>query len=724
MKAFALNPDDYKRNINPVQQWVEQSAQYLHKQTGKPMEECIAFAKSKLNKQATPTIRNPTVRFNYRDKDTGDSYPEELPLTKYLGEIVKNEEILAPSGTTYLPNKVKESIISDVLAKGAAARKIVKKEAFIAESRKELEKASFLSKREKAIKLHGNGVSGGLASSASVIYNRSGHSTLTSTIRSLTSLANGLNEHIIAGNRHLRSYEIARNHIVTRTLLGDKNDPASRYNFIKNTCDKYQLTYPTPEQAYDALESSMQYYFIDMFQKRKLLAFLQRLDKVELASVVYTYDLYHIRSLNEQFVREFVSALVTKVVVANPVFDDSLPLAEATGNLIKPIDENYVNAAHHICYEEVKGLGKDYDRIYEKGGFGTVLATAKHVEDTFNHVTDFLDCFFKSEHLPISLAYVPMMMRKTVVLSDTDSTCASLDEWVRWYLGFDEFTMRAAAIGCVIMTLNASCMQHCFAYMSANFGVDKRNLFKLTFKSEYTWLSIMTMKAKHYAADTAVREGNVYETTKIEIKGVGLKDSAKPLLVMNETKTAMEDMFTSLRTTGKISIVEYLKRFATFEQRIEDSLLTGEMTFYKQTKIKDKTAYTKGELESPYASYTLWNTVFGNRYGTANEIPYQATKVPLTVNTQREFNLMLESLPDDMKTKMLHYLNSHNRTMFKTLVLPNSVLSNTGMLPEVKDFVNSRKIINELCGSFYLVMSAMNYHKKEGAQLKELIRLN
>jgi hypothetical protein len=116
--------------------------------------------------------------------------------------------------------------------------------------------------------------------------------------------------------------------------------------------------------------------------------------------------------------------------------------------------------------------------------------------------------------------------------------------------------------------------------------------------------------------------------------------------------------------------------------------------------------------------------VFGNRYGTANEIPYQATKVPLTVNTQREFNLMLESLPDDMKTKMLHYLNSHNKTMFKTLVLPNSVLSNTGMLPEVKDFVNSRKIINELCGSFYLVMSAMNYHKKEGTQLKELIKLS
>ena len=52
------------------------------------------------------------------------------------------------------------------------------------------------------------------------------------------------------------------------------------------------------------------------------------------------------------------------------------------------------------------------------------------------------------------------MLRDSIVLSDTDSTCGSYDKWVNWYYGEDVFHAESIGIAGAIMTINNQIMDH------------------------------------------------------------------------------------------------------------------------------------------------------------------------------------------------------------------------------------------------------------------------
>ena len=133
VNPFALKANEYKRDIDVLKNAIEDTAIYLHTTTGKPLDTCKSYIKKQLQ---------PGGRFAFKDRkitylsknDIGDREEYTTTLSRYFSDVRKNEEILAPTGTTYLPAKVKRSKLSDYQKENVRIRGVAKKEMFKAVS--------------------------------------------------------------------------------------------------------------------------------------------------------------------------------------------------------------------------------------------------------------------------------------------------------------------------------------------------------------------------------------------------------------------------------------------------------------------------------------------------------------------------------------------------------------------------------------------------------------
>lgn len=145
-----------------------------------------------------------------------------------------------------------------------------------------------------------------------------------------------------------------------------------------------------------------------------------------------------------------------------------------------------MNYVHQVCMTECRGIGKDYTKFSKPEYAHTVATTYQLIKHAILDYKDFINVFFLTS-LPASTAYIPNMIRRTVVLSDTDSTIFSVDEWVKWYFGNYRFTDEGFAVAGSIMYIATQCIAHCLAIFSANMGVAKNKIFKLAMKPEFVF---------------------------------------------------------------------------------------------------------------------------------------------------------------------------------------------------------------------------------------------
>jgi len=96
------------------------------------------------------------------------------------------------------------------------------------------------------MKIYNNSLSGAFAQEACILHNPTGHSTLTSITRTITSLSNASNEKLVAGNRfYSRPIEVL-NDIIYISSTCDTNK-------IRQAMELYSLYQPTVQDVVDVL---------------------------------------------------------------------------------------------------------------------------------------------------------------------------------------------------------------------------------------------------------------------------------------------------------------------------------------------------------------------------------------------------------------------------------------------------------------------------------------
>lgn len=694
----------YKREINPINQYIDQNSFYLSKMLNKPFDLIKQNFINKI-KNGTIKLRDPLVH-HFERNEFGDNHKTETKLNTYINKIVKNGDILAPSFTVYLSKDKKASLIAEFNEENVKKRNIVKKQSQQAEAAGDMLTTILRNNDQINYKTYNNSTSGSFASEGSILHNPSAHSTLTSTTRTVSSLSNAVNEKIIAGNRHYFNADVTLFNIIS---IVHNTDTIS----LKDMIDKYQLKYPSIEDTVECIKYSSELYWLDRRAFEKIYEFICKLDDVERAAIVYTSDLYHVRKYNDNFVKTFLTKLSMKIL--NKDYEDPL-------SIIKSHDESIINFVHQICVKEVKGIGKKYEKL-SKDELCILAGTADNIRNTILLYKDFIDVIFLTKNIPASTANLPHMVRRSVVTSDTDSTLFSTDDYVKWYFGDYIFTDESFALASSVAFISTQCIAHVLAMLSANMGVDKSKLFTLAMKPEYSFpVFVPTSVAKHYYTFKTIQEGNVFKEPKMEIKGVHLKNSALPKHIVQEMEQKMERILLSVYNNERISLKNEIGIIIEKERKIIESVNNNETLYFKQSNINTPEGYKLGEEKSPYVFHKLWLEVFQQKYGEIEKPQYIVIKIPTILNNRTALKKWLQNIEDrEFADRMTSWLIKNNKTALNTILINSAYIKAYGIPIEVKPIVNVEKIILELTSGDRMILETLGYFPKEDLILSKTI---
>lgn len=677
LNIFFKDKSEYNNQLNPVKGYIEQLSKYISVQKNIPIEEANEVAKQFLRTH----FKDKNIK-HFEREENGDRVVKDNTLLNYINTNIKQKNILVPTFTSYLNTQTRKSILSEFIFENVKRRSVAKKAGQKAKAEGKLEIADSKNNEQNMMKIYNNSLSGAFAQEACILHNPTAHSTLTSITRTITSLSNASNEKLISGNRYYpRGSDIINNitYIITYADI-DK---------IKLVIDKYNLHIPSIDDTVNVLKYSSELYFIDNnFYKNKIIPFLQKLNGYQLAAICYIGDLYHIRKFNSNFIKRILDQLIQPIITED---NDESVLSN-----IHKINENILNFVHHIFFSRVKGKGKDYDKMYkEKDGLvSSMYATCKHIETTLLMFKDFFNCFFMTEIIPGNSYRLKNMRRRTVVLSDTDSTCFTLDEWVKWYKG--EFFIDDISIAVTggIAFIASQAIINQLAVLSKCMNIDQELLNTLAMKNEFLWLSHVPCEvSKHYFAYTVIQEGNVFGEPDIEIKGVHLKNSAVPKFVIQDAKDLMKYILSSVASNQKVSFTYVLDKIKTLESNINESVFTGSPVFLKKSKIKDKASYALEESKSPFSRHVFWKEVFAPKYGDIQEPPYDVIKIPTTVQTRSNLVEWVESIKDiDLKNRLSVWIEKNNKTNLPTVYLSDTYVLGNGIPEEIKSIIDIKRI--------------------------------
>ena len=704
--AFLQPREFYQRDLDPIGSYVDQMARATSLSNKIPYDQARKIVIEIIKNKEFGAINNPSIEFFGRDSN-GDRTQEQLPLTEYLNDVKTNRQILVPTLTAYCHPDEDKSPISSFIQVNVATRSKLKKGGQKAEDDGNEELAFFLNTGQANKKENNNSMSGAFATHSSVFQNETGHNTLTSITRSMASIGNALNERMIGGNRHYRSSQIALNNVIAIVANINHED-------VEKAMSAFNLYYPTPDDVMDVIMESMRYYVFDNVTKKDILGFLKPLGRNELAAVAYSQDFLHIRKYNEQFVKGFIDEL--SYVNENFECEDPVKTIYSSGELT-------VNYAHQVLLYEVQGKGKDYNKpgVFDKALLNRVAGVCVNINNTVEKYRSFINAFFLTKTVPCSTAYIQDMVRKNVVLSDTDSTMFSIDEWVIWYFGELEFTQKAFAVAGAVMFLSTNCIAHCLAILSANMGVSEENLYVLSMKPEFVFPMFgQSPVSKHYFTAILVKEGSVYKDIKMEIKGVHNKSSANPPSIMEPAQERMEELIRLIMSGKKISMTKEMGDVLAIEKHIWKSLRDGNIEFYKRMNIKEHTAYGRGPKESNFAWHTCWEQVFAPKYGSNGEPPYDAIKIPTIITSPTTWKKFVnESKDREFVARLEAWMLDHNKKLLKTFYISRDYVEANGIPEEILDIINYKRIILDLTNVRRMLLDSIGLIQRNDYMLME-----
>jgi len=694
---FFYSKDHYKRDINMQKHWLDDQVAHLSIMTGQSPEFCKEFVLNKIRPGGEFEFKDPQVSFLERHIDTGDRSIEVSTFSEYLREIQVNQDIVAPTFTTYLGAHIRKSPLVGFQQRNVDRRKIAKKAMFKAEMEEGKNSFNYKFKHSEQTgrKLSNNAVSGAHVNAHNPLYNRTAHSTLTSNCRQTAAYGNTNNERFLSGNRHYWSLDITRNNIISIINHTD-------YVRLEKTMTLYNLHYPTVDETMQTIEYSTKLYWTDPKSMIKLRHLVERLQPLQRAAFVYTGDFYHLRVFNDQFARTFMTRLIQYVDTPDPTPDET----------IHTYPEAYHSLAMQICTSFM--LGKTMNDIKKEAPekYAILATVVKNIANVVNDYVHIVQTFWATDNIPASIAMLPFSIRRVVLASDTDSTIFTVQEWVDWYCGGVVFNDTANAVSTAMIFLTSQTIIHVLGTMSANAGVEKDRRFQISMKNEYKFDAfVLTQLGKHYFAQISMQEGNLYSKFKTEIKGVHLKSSNVPKEIVQKAENMMVDIMTQIRTTGKVSALEKAKEVADIERSIEHAIRTGDFRFLKISRINVAEAYKQGADATNYLQYSLWNEVFGKRYGQTLPPPYRVITVSVELDTKAKMNAWLDQLQDqEMAIAMRQWLVKTNKNNISTLLIPANIVKAQGIPDEIMQAMNIRKIIHKATAMFYLILETLGVY--------------
>lgn len=685
MNPFLFDKDQYERNLDIKQGYVEHTAKYISLLLKKPYKECFSFVMGEMkNRNSDFSLKDPPM-LRLISKTRGNRVEDETTFLEYIDDIIQTNRIVSPSFVVYERPEVEKSVTGEWLDDNIAARKRSKKAMFEYKQAGELMKSILADYDQNARKIRINSVSGMRGFKGCPIFLATGHSSLTSSCRSAAGYGNATVERFLAGSRHYHSPEIAKANLVAQLMIEDKSR-------IEAVIIKYGLKYPSVDDVMGMVSRSTDLYWRIPHETDLIRNLVEGMTDLERAVVCYSGDMFHLAMFNKDMVMQMFMDLIaidlSDVPDVNP--DDELKGLDAT-------ETAYINA---LCANILKG--STHKRVKEENpeGWSIIGKTAWKVKYNLNKYADIINALFAPKHLPPTIASLKSVQRRAGLAADTDSSIFTVEYWVHWVTGNYLRGEIQDRIWSLATYMVCQCIAHSLAMLSSNLGVSKDMLFRLAMKNEYGFPQFaLTNLAKHYYSNISMREGNVYEHPEIEIKGVELRGSTAPKHVLTAAEDFMKEILAAVDKGEKLSAKEVLNKIAGYELETIRSVKRGEYTYLRSDSIKPET--------KKMCYHELWSYVFAPKYGSSVEPPYPCVKVTTDIKNKTALNKWVEEIEDrELAKRLAEWLVKYNRDDLKTILLPTMAIRACGLPIEIQQAVDIRKLTYQVNSGFYRILES------------------
>lgn len=689
---FTLDRDAYTRQLEIVKYYVEQQAFVLSRTKGIPWKDAKEYVVTMLKERRRGIINPPTL--GLQRTNTGDRERVESTFLSTLKDMASSGKILSPSGVLYDRPSENKSLTGEYLSEGIAKRKAAKQLMFKYKNEGDKGKEAIYKALQNALKIRINSLSGMHGSSGTILYIKTGHSSLTSMCRAATSYCNAHNERFIAGTRHLWSPDITIANITSTVYYAD-------YEIFNRAVELYNLHLPTVDEVMGVIEWSTRFYWKDEEATAYIRKLVEGLTPIERAVFVYKGDMYHLKEFNPGLVRTFFDAIIKDDMDGSLLpYDDTL-LKNTDGDtqiLVKLL------ACKHMVVPDLHGptgLQTHHPEEYAK-----VQHVGARCSQALERYALLIRAVWVVETLPVSTANFYHAVRRSVLLSDTDSTVFTVMKWVEWYYGTIDHSVLSDGAWFFMTYLTTSVIIHILALFSANLGVEKEHLNLIAAKNEYGFPAVsLTSLAKHYYGSIFHQEGNIYKTQGKENKGVGLRPSMIAESIVKAAQALQDQILSSVYLGKPLSVYDVYDVIYRYEMCIEESVNRSDPEFLKTGQIKS--TYAKLE-SSPYRYHELWMAVFAHKYGNPGSPPYVDIKVPLLLKNKtmtKAWIADVEKIDADVARRLESFLTTKGIDKVESLRMPRSLVSD-GFPDEVKCAMSVRRLTREIMGPFYIILES------------------
>lgn len=689
MDLFINSPSEYKRDYRIYHHYVEGKALALTKITGRDIEETREYVTRVTSEGGKYELKDPRVKILVRGKN-GDRELKFTTFNKFLKAVEDRGAILSPSLTAYLHPREKVSQYSVSTDKNIKARKVIKKEMFVAEQMGDKVTENIKNIMQTGRKLTNNGMSGGFCTASTPFFCRSAHSSLTSCCRSATSSTNAFNEKFLAGNRHYYSPEITIESVTTIIRFSD-------LDAIRNAMLEFNLQAPSVQQTMACIYRSSRRYWSDKYLMAVIYKLVMGMTDTERAAFMFVSDLYHLKEVNPDFVFQFLTDLAER---SEDQLADDVNMADGDCRILATMK----------CADDIARIGTKNLKDSEEFK-GRLKANYALSVTNIEKYRNFIRAFFVTKNTPLGIAMMPSHVREVVLASDTDSSIFTEQIWIDWIQ--PDYSQRAHRIqvNAAVTFLISQQVVHLLAIVSGNIGVPDEHLFRLTMKNEYYFETfVLTNMGKHYFATQAAREGNFFPTPKLELKGVHLRNSNVPKEIRERGNKVIHEILDKSNANEQFSVLDLLEQIGDIERFIINSITKGETVFLTKATIKDKEAYAK-PLSSNYYHYCMWQEVFAEKYGQAPPLQYIGLKAKLGLDSQTAVNEWLEGLEDKaLAERMRKFLVKYNKKSVGLVIMPADIIMNTGVPPEIIAGINLRGLIVENLSMVYSCLESLGLY--------------
>lgn len=571
-----------------------------------PVEKINAFVQGVVRTR----LKRPKV-FVHTHPRYGVTEQKEVDLLQYATGL--QTEIITPAGVIYMPPSRKKSILAQMLEASVAARNKFKhmqlQAAAVGDSVKEI----IYKLLQASTKIFNNSIPGGMGARFSFLYDLPGYNAITSGSRQSVKTGYAHTERMVASNLYLTSVDDVINYVVLHTRV-------CPHDQVKHVMQKYGIAYPSIDEVANFFFECLKFYTDIEAIRNRIVSYISTLTDVERAYVFYAYGYRNLLITNEKIMRAYFEEFFRRDVPADPA---------ANPEDIFKVEDDLLAMATSLNFDTINREPKMDVAVKENpDGVRKLLAICSHMQACLDKWKDLWETFFIVDVSFSRLWEHPDIVRRCVLVSDTDSVIFSTDIVTNWYSPKERFCQDAYDINAFTVFLLSQSLEHVLARMSAGFGMEGKDKARIRMKNEFYYpVFIRSPAAKHYAGAIYIQEGKILPKPKMDIKGVIYRGSDLPAETSDAFVEFVKWVLDEIMKHSTISVADILGRIAAHERTIYKSLMSGQRTFLPTASVRNADEYANAAI-SEHFYYLFWEAVFAPSFGEF-VIPNKGYTVPI-----------------------------------------------------------------------------------------------